>query len=158
MNIPPSKILKIELITLAIFSLMITESIAEPPFKSEGPKGEVISIDRTPRRQVGGGKAIIEIFKEGSSAFIGRLTLAPKASVPLHRDPTEEYLLIEAGAGMITIDGIRSNVKQGDLIYMPAKAEVSFKNGEKPLIALQIFAGPESARKYDQWSEVSDKP
>ena len=121
-------------------------------------KGEILKTKEATRRQVGGGKAIIEIFKEGKQAFIGRLTLAAGASVPLHRDPTEEYLLIESGSGEITIDGVRSTVRSGDLIYMPAKAEVSYQNGNQTLIALQIFAGPTSARKYDRWEKVETKP
>ncbi len=33
----------------------------------------------------------------------------------------------------------------------PAGATVSFKNGDQPLEALQMFAGPESADKYAAW-------
>ena len=120
-------------------------------------RGEVIFTSTAPKREVGGGKAVIQIFKEGQAAFVGRLTLAPDVAVPLHRDPTEEYLLIEQGEGEITIDGQSSMVKVGDFIYMPAGAEVSFKNGQQVLIALQIFAGPNSARKYDKWRAVSTK-
>ena len=31
-------------------------------------------------------------------------------------------------------------------IFMPAGSEVSFVNGAKPLVALQVFAQPESAQ------------
>ena len=117
--------------------------------------GEVISPQRFEKRQVGGGKAVIEILKEGKFAFVGRLTLAAGASVPQHRDPTEEYLVITEGAGEITIEGVTSHVTAGDMIYMPANAEVSFKNGAQRLVALQVFAGPKSARKYDRWQRVS---
>ena len=131
---------------------------AEPnSAKKSSPLWEIIETKAAPKRQVGGGKAVIELYKEGQSAFIGRLTLAPKASVPKHRDPTEEYLLIESGAGMITIDGAVRSVKAGDLVYMPARAEVSFTNGNQTLIAIQIFAGPASARKYDKWPKVSSE-
>ena len=117
--------------------------------------GEVITPQSFIQKQVGGGKASIEILKEGKNAFVGRLTLAPHGEVPKHRDPTEEYLLIESGQGYITIDGKKTLVKAGDFIYMPAQAEVSFKNGDQPLTALQIFAGPQSARKYDSWQTVN---
>jgi mannose-6-phosphate isomerase-like protein (cupin superfamily) len=118
------------------------------------PVAEVVSTKTAIKKQVGGGKAIIQIFKEGQAAFIGRLTVAPNGAVPLHKDPTEEYLLIEQGSGTITIDGVSKKVNVGDLIYMPANAEVSFKNSAKPLVALQIFAGPQSARKYDSWETI----
>ena len=119
------------------------------------PKGEVISPAQFVSKQVGGGKAVIEIFKEGKNAFLARLTLAPHGAVPQHRDPTEEYLIIESGGGEITIDGAKRQVKAGDVIYMPARAEVSFKNGPDPLVAIQVFAGPQSARKYDKWAPVA---
>ena len=120
-------------------------------------QGEIINTKSVEKRQVGQGKAIIELMKTGKSAFIGRLTLAANAKVPQHRDPTEEYLLIEQGQGLITIDGQKTKVKQGDLIYMPAHAEVSFINGAQKLVALQIFAGPKSAVKYNKWQLVTSK-
>ena len=141
------------LIGILSYFLIIQVSVADTPTIS----GQVIPSQSFIQKQVGGGKAVIEIFKEGKNAFIGRLTLAPHGKVPKHRDPTEEYLLIESGRGHITIDGKKTLVKAGDFIYMPALAEVSFKNGDQPLIALQIFAGPQSARKYDQWQTVKSQ-
>ena len=143
-------------LTALTLTLLIGVSIsfAEP---SQTQKSGVISPAQFIRKQVGGGKAVIEIFAEGKNAFIARLTVAPHGAVPLHRDPTEEYLMIESGGGEITIDGVKKTVKAGDMIYMAAKAEVSFKNGPDPLIAIQVFAGPKSARKYDQWAPVSTK-
>ena len=105
-------------------------------------------------RHVAQGKVKIETFMQGRNAFVGRLTLAPLQKVPLHQDATEEYLYIIAGGGEITIDGKQYAVKAGDSIYMPAKAKVSFTNGNKTLIAFQIFAGPESAQKYQKWPLV----
>jgi quercetin dioxygenase-like cupin family protein len=102
-------------------------------------------------RYVAKGKVKVETFMQGRNAFVGRLTLAPLQKVPLHQDPTEEYLYIMEGKGKITIDGKQYTVETGDSIYMPAKAKVSFINGKKTLIALQIFAGPESAQKYQKW-------
>lgn len=136
-----------------MLSVCVSSAFAQP----SQPRGEVISPTQFVRKQVGGGKAVIEIFKEGKNAFFARLTVGPNGAVPLHRDPTEEYLLIESGSGELTIDGVKHHVKAGDLIYMPARAEVSFKNGPQPLIALQIFAGPESARKYDKWAPIKPK-
>ena len=140
---------------LVILSIIFInkECLADKPT----PTGEIIDTQSCVKKQVGGGKALIEIYKEGKNAFIGKLTVAANGQVPKHRDPTEEYLLIESGQGEITIDGKTMNVKAGDFIYMPAHAEVSFKNGNQTLIALQIFAGPKSARKYDKWQRVPPK-
>jgi hypothetical protein len=45
---------------------------------------------------------------------------------------------------------------KGDAVYMPADATVSFENGGAPMRALQVFAGPEPAKKYQKW--LDEKP
>ena len=45
----------------------------------------------------------------------------------------------------MTIDGQTIQVSAGMTIYMPAGAEVSFVNGPDPLVAIQVFSGPEAA-------------
>ena len=148
---PPHAPRLLLLLALALSARALLAS-AEPGADTRAARrGAVISPEGFTRKQVGGGKAVIEIFKEGDAAFFGRLSLAPHASVPLHRDPTEEYLLIEQGGGDVTIDGETRAVRAGDLVYMPANAAVSFLGGPEPLVALQVFAGPSSARKYDAW-------
>ena len=41
-----------------------------------------------------------------------------------------------------------------DGAYMPADAEVSYQNGAEEMVALQVFAGPAPAAKYDAWTPV----
>ena len=97
------------------------------------------------------GKASIAEFARGENAFLGRLWLAPGAAVPEHQDPTEEFLYILSGKGVLTLNGITHAVGPGHVIYMPAKATVSFNNGDQPLEAIQVFADPTSANKYQKW-------
>jgi hypothetical protein len=52
----------------------------------------------------------------------------------------------------MTIDGTEHTIAPGTMVYMPANAEVTFKGGEKALKAIQVFAGPAPAKKYDSWS------
>ena len=111
----------------------------------------MVELKTAPTRAVPSGQASIKILAQGKNAFIGQLSLAPGAQVPIHRDATEEYIYIVSGSGQITIDGKTSQVNAGTTIYMPAKAKVSFKNGDQPLVAIQIFAGPSPAAKYDKW-------
>ena len=82
----------------------------------------------------------------------------PGGEVPEHRDPTEEYIHILAGGGVFTIDGQAHTVGPGTTIYMPADARVSFKNGGERLVAIQVFAGPEPASKYEAWTPVTPAP
>ena len=104
------------------------------------------------------GKARIKRLAEGGNAFIGHLWLAPNATVPEHRDESEEYLFILEGQGQIFIDGVSYEIRKGHLVYMQSGARVRYINGNQPLKALQIFAGPDSAAKYNSWQEMQEPP
>ena len=98
--------------------------------------------------------ADIHVLARGEQAFLGKLEMAPGGEVPEHRDPTEEYIHILAGSGVFTIDGQAHAVGPGTPNSMPPDALVSFKNGETRLVAIQVFAGPGPAAKYDAWTAV----
>jgi len=92
------------------------------------------------------------LLAQGSQAFVGRLQMEGGAAVPEHKDTTEEYIHILQGQGTMTIDGQSFDIAEGATIFMPANATVSFQNGPETLIALQVFAGPQPAQKYDRWN------
>jgi len=102
------------------------------------------------------GQARVDIYASGGNAFLARLTMAPGAEVPEHRDPTEEYIHVIEGSATMVIDGWRYEVGPGDTVLMPAGAVVSVENGDAEMAAFQVFAGPESAKKYDSW--LPEKP
>ena len=114
----------------------------------------VVTMERAEHRQVGGGKAEIWLLAQGKNAFFGRLDMAPNGKVPTHRDATEEIIHVLHGGGTISIDGKVHQIKAGTTVYMPANAEVSFSNGPEQLVALQVFAGPGPAAKYNKWQVV----
>jgi quercetin dioxygenase-like cupin family protein len=120
--------------------------------KESALKGSVSTPATQERRQLGGGKATITHLARGERAYLGRLTLKGGVNVPLHRDPTEEYLVIEQGNGELFINGVGHKVAPGSVVFMPAGAEVRFTNSDQALVALQVFAGPESADKYAKWA------
>ena len=105
-----------------------------------------------------GDQATVQLLARGDNAFVGKLTLAPGAEVPEHTDPTEEYIHILAGGGLFTIDGQTHDVGPGTTIYMAPGARVRFHNGPEPLVALQVFAGPGPADKYNQWTTEAATP
>ena len=141
------------LLTLLIVS--VTAVHADDGDRRAPTSSTVTSLDTTIARQLPNGKARVTQLALGKNAFMGQLWLAPSAVVPKHKDQSEEYLYILSGHGTITIDGRRFKLKKGQTVYMPADAEVSFINGDEPLIAIQVFAGPESAAKYKKWIESS---
>lgn len=113
----------------------------------------VRSLAEVEHRQKGAGE--IFLLARGEQAFLGKLVMAPGGEVPEHRDATEEYIHILEGGGTFTIDDRVFAVGAGTTIYMPANAKVSFKNGPDRLVALQVFAGPGPAAKYDAWTPVA---
>lgn len=112
-------------------------------------EGQVVSQYTTQWAE--SGKANVTELARGDNAFLGKLWLAPGAKVPEHQDETEEYLYILQGSGTLTLNGKTHIVTAGSTIYMPAKATVSFENNDQPLEAIQVFSGPEPAKKYAQW-------
>lgn len=119
------------------------------------PTATVIHLQDAERRSPPSGKAAITLLAKGHNAFLGRLEMAAGGKVPLHRDGTEEYIHILEGNGVITIDGQHHDVAPGTTVYMPANAEVTYQNGKDPLVAIQVFAGPAPAQKYDAWAPAT---
>jgi quercetin dioxygenase-like cupin family protein len=115
----------------------------------------VVHLADAPRRQVGGGKAQISMLARGNNAFVGKLEMKANGKVPEHRDATEEYIHVLAGGGTIYIEDKPSTLRAGSTVFMPANAKVRFDNGPTPLVALQIFAGPAPAAKYNKWQPVT---
>ena len=104
------------------------------------------------------GKAQITMLAAEANAFVGVLEMEAGATVPAHRDATEEYIYVLEGEGTITIDGTEHKIGPGNMVYMPAEAEVSFANSDKPMKVLQVFAGPKPAEKYDAWTAKAAAP
>lgn len=129
------------------------QTAADVP-RVEAPPAEVRASSETPRRRAPNGRAQVAELARGAEAFVGRLELDPDAIVPEHRDPTEEYLVVLEGSGTIFIDGVEHAVAAGSTVFMPANALVTFQNGPARLVAIQVFAGPESAAKYDAWNPI----
>ena len=94
----------------------------------------------------------MRVLARGANAFVGELAMDAGAAVPEHADATEEYIHVLEGAGTITIDGVRFEIAAGSTVFMPAGAVVSYQNGDAPMRALQVFAGPAPAAKYDAWT------
>ncbi len=120
--------------------------------RTRAPPAAVRSLAEVEHRQKGAGE--IFLLARGEQAFLGKLEMAAGGEVPEHRDATEEYIHILEGGGTFSIDDRAYAVGPGSTIYMPANAKVSFKNGPSKLVAIQVFAGPGPAAKYDAWTPV----
>jgi len=145
--------MRVFMLTLSLFFFGSAQAQAQ-----EAPKvtpHAVVHADGAKTQVTPSGKAKITHLARGQNAYLGRLELAPGAKVPLHRDATEEYIHFLSGGGVITVDGKAHTVKAGSTVYMPAKAEVTYTNGDQATVAIQVFAGPAPAAKYEKWPLVS---
>ncbi|MFO7563696.1 MAG: cupin domain-containing protein [Enhygromyxa sp.] len=125
-----------------------------PPVSQQDPP-TVVALAEAPRALAPNGKASIIHLARGHEAYLGMLQMDAEAAVPTHRDPTEEFIHVLEGGGTMTIDGQTYEITAGTTIYMPANAEVSFQNGAEPMRAIQVFAGPEPATKYEAWEPTN---
>lgn len=118
------------------------------------PPATVIALADAERRAAPPGTATIAFLARGNNAFVARLEMEPGAAVPEHQDADEEYIHVLEGHGTMWIDGVEHAVTAGATIFMPANATVSFQNGDQRMVAIQVFAGPASAAKYDRWTPI----
>jgi quercetin dioxygenase-like cupin family protein len=121
------------------------------PTSSPETHATVIDLAAAPSATAPSATATITHLARGQNAYLGLLRMDADAAVPVHRDPTEEYIHVLEGGGVMIIDGERHTITAGTTIFMPANAEVSFQNGAEPMVAIQVFAGPDPAAKYDAW-------
>jgi quercetin dioxygenase-like cupin family protein len=124
----------------------------EPAPASEIALAEVVALEAAPRASSPNGAATITHLARGRNAYLGKLEMDPGGVVPTHRDPTEEFIHVLEGRGTMTIEGREHAIEPGTTIYMPAGVEVAYQNGDERLVAIQVFAGPEPAAKYEAWT------
>ncbi|MFB6263878.1 MAG: cupin domain-containing protein [Bradymonadaceae bacterium] len=116
------------------------------------PKPETVMREGlAPTRTHEQGTAQVSIFAEGDNGWLGKLRVSSGASVPRHRDPTEEYLFVLRGEGELNVAGTKRTLGPGASVRLPAEAPVGFSNGPRTFTAIQFFAGPESGDKYSTW-------
>ena len=133
----------------------VPTELAEPPAVAT-QDATVTHLESVDRRRAPGNRGEVAPLARGENAFVARLELAPLVEIPPHRDPTEEYIYVIEGGGTILIDGKGHQLRPGSAVFMPANAEVSYANGPRPLVALQVFAGPAPSAKYDTWAPVAE--
>lgn len=138
--------------TAAVQSAASTDAPEAAPAWTPPHSGVLTRAAEAERRHPPGKPEVeVTLLARGDEAFLARLSMPPGAAVPLHRDSTEEYIHVLEGGGTITVDGVEHALSPGDTVYMPADAEVAFVNGDTRMTAIQVFAGPEPARKYGAW-------
>jgi len=139
----------------AALAVASTSRSGEASAASTDPGGTVISTATATQRVAPSGSARVHELARGANAFVGKLELDGGAAVPEHADLTEEYIVVLQGSGTLMLDGVAHPLAPGSAVFMPAGATVSYANGPETMVAIQVFAGPESADKYGAWPTVA---
>lgn len=144
---------------LGACATLAVESAASKPQAEPEPANtpatdapQVIALADAARAVAPKGGASITHLARGRNAYVGKLRMDAGGQVPVHRDATEEFIHVLEGRGTMTIEGREYAVEPGTTIYMPAGVEVRYQNGDAELVAIQVFAGPEPAAKYEAWT------
>ncbi|MBA2663282.1 MAG: cupin domain-containing protein [Bradymonadaceae bacterium] len=127
--------------------LMASGVIAE----GESERARVVHDTRAVHKTDEDGQVRAVLLAQGNNAFMGKFILQPNAQIAPRRNTTEEYIYVIEGSSVITINGQSYIVGPNMAVYIPADGEVSFINGSEPLVAIQVFAGPEPAAQYQDW-------
>lgn len=132
--------------------MALTHDPARCQFDAQGASASICDLRETAQRRAPSGKAEVRFLAQGEEAFVAELRLAPRATVPEHRDPTEEYIHVLSGGGILYVEDVAFRLGPGRTAFMPAGAKVRYENGAEETVALQIFAGPGPAKKYGAWA------
>ena len=103
-----------------------------------------------PLPREGGEVRIVLDEGAGASVSVAAMTIRAEAAVPPHRHETSsEYLYIIEGGGVLTVQGVATEVGAGAAIQIPKNAEHSFQGGAATTKAVQFYvpAGPEQRFK-----------
>jgi mannose-6-phosphate isomerase-like protein (cupin superfamily) len=99
------------------------------------------------------GKSHVQLILEGGEASMSRITAFPGAAIPVHVHPhSDEVLLIEAGAGIMTLGDKIIQIRAGQAIRIPKGTKHSFvQTGKGPLRAVQVYAPPGPEQRFKKW-------
>ncbi len=129
--------------------ILVTAGVATADL--EGEQVRVVHDTRAVHKIDDEGVVRAVLLARGQNAFLGKLILQPRAQVAPRRTATEEYLYIIEGSSVLTVNGQSYIIGPNMAVYIPADGEVSFIVGSDPLVAVQVFAGPEPAVRYNEW-------
>lgn len=90
------------------------------------------------------------IFKKGdSTVFV--LNFMPGQKLPAHKHPgTEVFLLMIAGSGTFTIDGVKTEVNEQDVVHTTSEEELAFENTSNEPCSIYVMLNKIPDERYAQ--------
>lgn len=136
------------------------QELSDPEEVTSEPADPVVrAAEEATRRNAPNDQVSITWLARLDNAYLGRIALAPGAEVPLHDHPnSEEFLHILEGGGILEIESREYELTPGSTAAIPAGAEHSFVNGDETTVALQVYAYPEAADRFEDWPTGDEPP
>ncbi|MBY0504924.1 MAG: cupin domain-containing protein [Bryobacteraceae bacterium] len=105
------------------------------------PKWPDVTFDPAKAKQIPDPSGDLRIYHEGPTDMLksmtaGSLRLKPGMTPhPPHKHPEEEFMVVAEGTGWIEVEGKRTNVGPGSLMYCAGQKMHAIKNtGQTPLL------------------------
>ncbi len=130
--------------------LIVLALLANPGESAPAP---TVQVSERPTYVSPDGTTLVQIILEGESAAVSRITALPGAKIPVHtHDGADEFLVIEAGAGEMTLGERHFTVSAGQAVRIPRGTPHSFRHaGKGPLRALQTYAPAGPEQRFKKW-------
>lgn len=113
-----------------------------------GSLASVVHAGRVAPRMAQQGQARMVPVARGESAYLGEFALEAGVELEPQVRKEEEYLYILQGSAILSVDEKTFLVGPRMGVYIPSGAAVSWTNGPAPLVAVQVFAGPDLAASF----------
>ena len=135
----------LSILILVISSVCVGQSAAKPMLleKSEGEQRT-----RRPRPKPSpASQFMLKVDPKANGSqhlVVGTEEIAPGASIPIHKHPTEdEVLLIHSGSAHVSLGEQERDLHAGGLVFIPADTWIGLKNiSAEPLSVTFIFSAP----------------
>jgi quercetin dioxygenase-like cupin family protein len=136
---------------LLLASIAVGGSVARAQDESNARPTVVMREGLAPTRTSPESTSQVTLFAEGENAWMGKLRLKPGATIAPETKPSETYLFVLRGEGSLTVGEQSKSLRPASGVYVPAERKVSYENGNRLMVALQFFTGPEAANEYSAW-------
>lgn len=118
----------------------------------------VVQADRISERISDDGAAQVVPIAESEHGYLGEVVLKPGVERAWNeqQQADEEFLYVLSGSAILLVDDDTFLVGPRMGVYLPAGAEVRWRNGPEPLVAVQFLVGPSPGAGYRDWSIKED--
>jgi quercetin dioxygenase-like cupin family protein len=133
------------------------------------PAAHILNLHDCPIEEVsdGCGGAIVGVhglsgaqakLSNGKEVGVDSIAMQPGSAFELHVHPGAHILVVTAGAGAITVDGIDHAIREGDSVFVPANYPHGVKAGASTGVSFLAFGYPHRAVSAPDRMRLFEQP